>query len=482
MPAERDSAIERRAPITVVRVDDERLIRAALAQTLAGAGLELVGEAASMKDAIEVVVDLRPDVVLMDIKLPEVRALAYPVPLMTVSPQHDGAVPPISAEEFRTRRAAVAKEAADRGLSALVLFSRGGTTVDFYGDVMYLANFHSAFPVVPDAAVWAARGHCAMVVPVGGSSVLITDYFDDHEDRVQVEDVRVSLSLPRALGEVLRELGLEGERLGLVGGETMTLRWFRQVEEGAGRALEVTPADDILERQRLIKSEAELGLMRQAAAVGVGWMDTTMNAIAEGRTDGEVVGEGLRYLAAHGGTHADVAIASGPKSRHYFGSCGVPHWDHIRPLQNGDIVHIDQWGPVENYFTDFGRSTVVGRTPSGEQRELLEASVAVVEHVVAAVRPGITFAELYERGASWLVEHDFEPAELGLFGHSLGLTQEAPWIVAGEGTVIEPNMVLAVEAYLARPEVGGSNFEQNLIVRDDGPEIVTAACPSRWWD
>jgi DNA-binding NarL/FixJ family response regulator len=40
-------------------------------QTLIGAGLELIGEAASMKDAIEVVVDLRPDVVLMDIKLPD---------------------------------------------------------------------------------------------------------------------------------------------------------------------------------------------------------------------------------------------------------------------------------------------------------------------------------------------------------------------------------------------------------------------------
>ncbi len=71
MPAERDPGIERRRPITVVLVDDERLIRAALVQTLAGAGLELVGQAASMEDAIEAVVDMRPDVVLMDVKLPD---------------------------------------------------------------------------------------------------------------------------------------------------------------------------------------------------------------------------------------------------------------------------------------------------------------------------------------------------------------------------------------------------------------------------
>jgi Xaa-Pro aminopeptidase len=145
-------------------------------------------------------------------------------------------------------------------------------------------------------------------------------------------------------------------------------------------------------------------------------------------------------------------------------------------------VHVDQWGPVDNYFTDFGRSTVVGRVASDAQRELLEASVAAVDDVIDGVRPGVTFGELYKRGASWLVDHDFEPAELGLFGHSVGLTQEAPWIVDGETTVVEPNMVLAVEAYLARPEIGGSNFEQNIIVRDDRPEILTAACPSRWWD
>ena len=57
-------------PITVVLVDDEHLIRGALARALTDAGLELVGEAADAPEAIRVVVDLRPDVVLMDLRLP----------------------------------------------------------------------------------------------------------------------------------------------------------------------------------------------------------------------------------------------------------------------------------------------------------------------------------------------------------------------------------------------------------------------------
>jgi two-component system, NarL family, nitrate/nitrite response regulator NarL len=64
------STAERRPPITVALVDDEPLIRMALAQALARGGLELVGEAATGEDAVELVVEMRPDVVLTDLELP----------------------------------------------------------------------------------------------------------------------------------------------------------------------------------------------------------------------------------------------------------------------------------------------------------------------------------------------------------------------------------------------------------------------------
>jgi DNA-binding NarL/FixJ family response regulator len=69
------AAAERRPPITVALVDDEQLIRVALAQALSSSGLELVGEATTGEDAIELVVDVRPDVVLMDLQLPGMSGL-----------------------------------------------------------------------------------------------------------------------------------------------------------------------------------------------------------------------------------------------------------------------------------------------------------------------------------------------------------------------------------------------------------------------
>ena len=75
MQTEDSPRAELQPPTTVVLVDDEQLIRGALAQALSSGGLELVAEAANGEDAIETVVDVHPDVVLMDLRLPGISGV-----------------------------------------------------------------------------------------------------------------------------------------------------------------------------------------------------------------------------------------------------------------------------------------------------------------------------------------------------------------------------------------------------------------------
>src|SRR3984885_13137892 len=75
MRSEQSSAPERQSPITVVMVDDERLIRAALARALSDDGIELVGVAANGQDAFAKVLAVAPDVVLIDLKLPGISGV-----------------------------------------------------------------------------------------------------------------------------------------------------------------------------------------------------------------------------------------------------------------------------------------------------------------------------------------------------------------------------------------------------------------------
>ena len=75
MQTAESSGRESQRPTTVVLVDDEPLIRVAIARTLSSRGLELVGEAGSADDAIRTVIDVRPDVVLMDTRLPGMSSI-----------------------------------------------------------------------------------------------------------------------------------------------------------------------------------------------------------------------------------------------------------------------------------------------------------------------------------------------------------------------------------------------------------------------
>jgi Xaa-Pro aminopeptidase len=399
----------------------------------------------------------------------------------------------IPKEEFLNRQRRAVALAADRGLDGLLVWSRGGTSVDFYGDNMYLANHHSPFPPNQDTRQWSGRSFSALVLPVDGEPAIVVDLPDPPLDQIHVDDVRATLRVPQVAARLLREKELDRGKLGLVGRDSFLVSHLRSIEAELGGPLQYEPADEILDRMRMVKSPAELRVVRHAAEVGIGWMNAMMEAVEEGKTEGHFVGEGLKFLAVNGGYPYDLGVASGPLS-HTFERIGIPSWDCKRLLARGDLVHIDMWGPVECYYTDFVRSTVVGGKPTDGQREVLEDSVALIDHIIAGVRPGVTIASLYRRGSDWLVEHTFgahraesdvSGTEFGnlfpAFGHSIGLGLEHPWITEDEETLVEDGMVLAIECAVGRAEVGAAGFEQDVIVTAEGCEVITADCRSHWW-
>jgi DNA-binding NarL/FixJ family response regulator len=55
--------------------DDHEIVRRGLRSLLSGAGMEVVGEAATGREAVELTRELKPDVVVMDISMPDLNGL-----------------------------------------------------------------------------------------------------------------------------------------------------------------------------------------------------------------------------------------------------------------------------------------------------------------------------------------------------------------------------------------------------------------------
>jgi Xaa-Pro aminopeptidase len=388
--------------------------------------------------------------------------------------------PTIPTEEFAARRSLAIAAAKARNLDGLIVCSRGGGTLDRYADVLYLTNFYTHFPFIPDfEGNWSARAHTFLVLPATETPELIIDVPDD--GRIHLADGKVSYSdfvLEDTIA-ALKRAKLASARLGLVGGDVLTFTMLNKLNVAVPE-LTLVPADDILTRLRSIKSPKEIAVMRRSSEIGSRMIEAMMAAAEPGASHGEVVAAGLNYLVPAGGILYNAFMASGrggDPSR--FAKCNFPTWGSDRRLETGDWIRLGISGAVDGYVFDLARAKAVGSV-SKRQVELFEAAVACVDETLAAIRPGATAGDLGAAGLGKQASLGF--AIEGVFsamGHGIGIGWDDPWLARGVATEIVPNMVLSIERTITQDGYLG-DFEESVLITRDGYELITNA-KRRFW-
>jgi Xaa-Pro aminopeptidase len=167
----------------------------------------------------------------------------------------------------------------------------------------------------------------------------------------------------------------------------------------------------------------------------------------------------------------------------------MPSWDARRRLEPGDMFHMDTYGSFGGYYWDFGRVRVAGDEPSDIQRRMMEANIAIVQAVCDAIRPGIRACDAHAAGAAVAAEHaivaelaedEGETEGFPALGHGYGVGFEGPWISPDDETELVPGMAIACETLFGRADVGGTFFEENGVVTEDGFEVLSDV-QQRWW-
>lgn len=399
-------------------------------------------------------------------------------------------------EEYEERWTRVHATMHKRGFSTAVVWQRSGGSYDRAGDVYWLSNYASlASGQEPSLPEGEGRAFAALVLRAGLEPELhIAEPLSATDlEQIAVAEVYAHGNLVAGVADRLNALGVDG-RVALVGDDTLPAKYYRLLT-AATPAIEWEPADDLNWDAQRIKSPRERDLYRSAGEVASASLTATMQALIAGETGSEAAARGAALVTRAGGGIQRVAIHHGPKSEAIMWANGLYGHDTTAPA-SGEMVRSFIYGPLlHGQWLDPGRTAVCGNKPNSRQKRLIEATVDLVEGIMADVRAGVTPRQLGARGDQLVRESgyfDGDAAIWEIYGHGVGSFFQMPIIPANlppghdpgpEFAVDAPldeHMAFTVEAFLTDKGVGTATFEQVFLITHDGIELLITT-PMLFW-
>lgn len=223
----------------------------------------------------------------------------------------------------------------------------------------------------------------------------------------------------------------------------------------------------LVEELRMIKDEAELAIMRRAAAIADEAFAQILPLIKPGVVERDLAIEleyRMKKLGAEG-LAFDIIVASGVRS-------SLPHGRASdKVIESGDLVTFDFGALYQGYCSDMTRTVMVGE-PTAEQRKIYEVVLEAQKRGVAACRAGLTGKELDDVCRSYIQEQGYGEAFGHGTGHGVGrFIHEGPKVsVRGEQDLLKPGMIVTIEPGIYLAGWGGVRIEDMVLVTESGCE------------
>ncbi|MFC6635636.1 M24 family metallopeptidase [Microbulbifer taiwanensis] len=334
-----------------------------------------------------------------------------------------------------------------------------GLLVASMSSIRYLSGFASD------------EGGVALLLIGGNREYLITDYRFGEQAREECSHVQVVVRdrARQTLGDLVRELAVECniQQLGYEREHFPHGRWLDLAAEM--EALVLKPVRGLVELQRRIKDNEELGYMRRAADIGDRALDHLLGMLRPGMTEREAAVE-LEYALKRAGSESlafPTIFTSGPRTSRPH---GMPS---ERPLRRGDLITADFGAVISGYRSDMTRSFVLGKA-NPKQREIYQLVRAAQALGVESVRAGIPYSQPADTVSRFLADSPYADYAGEGLGHALGLdTHEQPYLAPGCDELLQENHVVTVEPGIYVPGWGGVRIEDDVRVTGSSTELLT---------
>jgi len=376
-------------------------------------------------------------------------------------------IPPrgFSPPEFAARATRAQRIMRDHRLDSLALTTPA--------DIRYLTGFDSQFwesPTRPWFVVLPAEGEPIAVIPEIGAPGMARTWVRDIRTwpAPRPADDGTSL-LAAALDALPRRFGRVGLELGREHSLRMPVLQFLELKDRLP-GLDLADGSPCIWAARMVKTEAEIGHIRHICGIAC---DAVPPLVRRGDTEREAA-RALRIELAR------LSADSTPFLPAISGPGGVPQivcGPGDRVLGDGDVLFFDTGSTFDGYWCDFDRNYAAGDVPDAAKRAH-EAMWAATEAGIAAAVVGATTEDVFGAMAGVIEAAGSLGNNVGRLGHGLGLQlTEPPSHMPGDGTVLEAGMVLTIEPGMEHAPGRMIVHEENLVVRAEGPELLTRRAP-----
>ncbi|MDX8480125.1 Xaa-Pro peptidase family protein [Mesorhizobium sp. VK24D] len=334
--------------------------------------------------------------------------------------------------EYLRRLSSVKAEMERREINALLVTNSA--------DITYLSGYTAKSGYVPEGLIISLEvEEPTFVTRRCDAPAAMHQMFFDSSRVIGYPEALIANPHMDGFDAVIDFLHHNGLARGRVGFETKSLR-SESIEKFRTRMPEAAIVDfsDAVAWIRLTKSDLEIAVMQEAAAITDAGMLRAREVIRPGVREADAAAEVIATLirGANGKSGTDVA---------HFNLCASPRSStpHIRwsedVFRNGSQINLEFSGVRHGYVSGLMRTFSIGQ-PSDRLCRVHEGEVAGLEAALAAVKPGATCGDVATAFNKTLKKHGFEKETR--CGYAIGIDWLEPTASLKEDdrTVLEPNM------------------------------------------
>jgi Xaa-Pro dipeptidase len=345
----------------------------------------------------------------------------------------------------------------------------------FLGGVDGLASVRPVWLIVP------AEGEPRFVSPrIEASELRAQSWIPVVEEWIEWEEPGVARTHTEALVRQLQPFG-PSARIG-VDYDAASASALETIREALGAA-RISDATPIVRVVRNVKDQATIDVIRRTADIVAHQYEASVAASAPGIREWEVVrasrNAGMDRAAfwLNGDIeHAPLipgihVVGSGPERSARAHAVGGG-----RVMLDGDILQLCFCGkPFMGHGICFDRPTRIGDKPfAPEVLRIVKAARAAQEAGIDMIRPGVRTGDVHQAVVDTIAAAGITAALRHRTGRGVGLSDpEWPEIKAGDTTVLEAGMTIAIEPGIYVDGVAGARFGDTFLVTDQGFEALT---------